>query len=160
MHRPIRRNERIMSGLDATELLRKSTVGRLGTSSSKEPYVVPLNFVYYDGRIFFHCAKEGKKLDNIKNNQKVCFEVDELIEIKEAEKSCEFGAFYRSVIVFGEARIIDNIDLKRHVLKELIKKYAPGTEDPILNPISAEVEKTTIVEIHAEHMTGKQRLKG
>jgi nitroimidazol reductase NimA-like FMN-containing flavoprotein (pyridoxamine 5'-phosphate oxidase superfamily) len=86
------------------------------TSSSKEPCVVPLNFVYYDGRIFFHCAKEGKKLDNIKNNQKVCFEVDELTGIKDAEKSCDFGAYYRSVIVFGETRIIDNIDLERQVL--------------------------------------------
>ena len=84
-------------------ILEKSEIGRLGTCFEWEPYVVSLSFAYHDGKIVFHCARRGKKLDNIAKNPRVCFEVD-AGDVISAENPCEFSCRYRSVIACGEAR--------------------------------------------------------
>jgi len=71
-------------------LLKEAEIGRLGTCVDGEPYVVPLSFAYHDGKIVFHCAKRGKKLDNIAKNPQVCFEVD-MGEVIPDEKPCRFS---------------------------------------------------------------------
>jgi hypothetical protein len=145
-----------MSSEDSKELLDKASVGRLGTCLDKEPYVIPLNFVYDDGKIYFHSAKVGRKLENVKNNSKVCFEVDQLIGIKEGEIGCDFGCYYRSVIAFGEARVVDSESQKVRILEKLVSKYAlknirPGFENK-------QLERVVAVEIRVKNMTGKQFL--
>jgi len=152
MDTPLRRNERYMSRRDAEELLERVPVGRLGTSFRNEPYVVPLNFVYCDGKIYFHCAKEGKKLEYIARNQRICFEVDEFIGIKESVKLCSFGTYYGSVIAFGDARLVE-AERKSTVLKNLVEKYAKEMVDPAFD--QEELEKIEVVEILIESMTGK-----
>ena len=73
MHRP---EKEIRDRGEIEAVLREAEVGRLGTCSGGEPYVVPLQFAYHDGRVVFHCARRGKKLENIARNPRVCFEVD------------------------------------------------------------------------------------
>ena len=145
-----------MSSEDSKELLEKAPVGRLGTCLGNEPYVTPLNFVYDNGKIYFHSAKVGRKLENMKSNPKVCFEVDELIGIKQGETGCDFGCYYKSVITVGEARIVENESQKVRILEKLVLKYALKNIRPVFE--HSQLEKIAVVEIQVENVSGKQWL--
>ena len=134
-------------------------MGRLGTCLKNMPYVTPLNFLYQDSRIYFHCAKEGKKLANIAKNNRVCFEVDELLGVKGVQDGvevCSSSAYYRSVIAFGKARIIKSIEDRRRVMKKLAAKYLKLHTSPIFS--ETKLREVTIVEIRIGQMTGKKHL--
>jgi len=137
-------------------LLKEAEIGRLGTCTDGEPYVVPLLFAYHDGKIVFHCAKRGKKLDNIAKNPRVCFEVD-TGEVVPAEKPCAFSVQYRSVIAYGAARVCTDLAKVIEVLRLIVDKYAAKdlgsqiTEETVLR-----YENLTVVEITIDEMTGKK----
>jgi hypothetical protein len=145
-----------MSSEDAREFLEKAPVGRLGTCLGNEPYVTPLNFAYDDGKIYFHSAKVGRKLENMKSNPKVCFEVDQLVEIKQGETGCDFGCYYKSVITSGEARIVRSESRKVQILEKLVSKYALKEIKPVFE--NSQLEKLAVVEIQVENVSGKQCL--
>jgi len=145
-----------MNSQDSQELLEKAPAGRLGTCLGNEPYVTPLNFVYDNGKIYFHSAKMGRKLENIKSNPKVCFEVDQLIGIKQGEIGCDFGCYYKSVIISGEARIVESESQKVRILEKLVLKYALKNIRPVLE--NSKLERIDVVEIQVENMSGKQCL--
>ena len=108
-------------------ILERAQVGRLGLADGDEPYVVPLNFVYSDGRIIFHSGIEGRKLEILGKNPKVCFEVDELTEVIVNEgTACFSTAHYRSVIATGTASALEGAEEKLEALDGLMKKYAAG----------------------------------
>ena len=142
--------------MEAEKLLTEAQVGRLGVSCRDEPYVMPLNFVYYGGKIYFHCAAEGKKLQYIAINHRVCFEVSDFIGIREGEQPCQFGTYYRSVIVFGEARIVEKAEEKTAALIMIFEKYGKESVKPIF--AEREIEHVIVVEITVKKLTGKQRL--
>ena len=75
------------------EILQRADVGRLGLADDDEPYVVPLNFAYSDGCIYFHTGFEGRKLEIIQKKPRVCFEVDEQLEIVINEQPCLSTAY-------------------------------------------------------------------
>jgi len=154
----MRRSERMMDVRDSEQFLAEAQVGRLGTSLEDEPYVTPVNFVYQNGRIYFHCAKKGKKLSNITDNKRVCFEVDEFFGVKgvEGAAACSSSTYYRSVIVFGDARIIKSSKDRRRILKKLVTKYRQPRIRPVFN--REKLGKVTIVEIRVSQLTGKQNL--
>lgn len=137
-------------------LLREAKIGRLGTCVDGEPYVVPLSFSYHDSRIVFHCARKGKKLDNIARNPRVCFEVD-TGEVISAEKPCAFSVRYRSVIAYGTARIYTDSAKVVEALRLIVDKYAAKdlsnqiTEEDVLR-----YENLAVVEITIDEMTGKK----
>jgi hypothetical protein len=154
----MRRSGRMMEIKDSERFLAEAQVGRLGTSIKNQPYVTPVNFVYQNGRIYFHCAKEGKKLSNITGNNRVCFEVDEFLGVKGVEEhaaACSSSTYFRSVVAFGYARIIKSIKDKRRILKKLVTKHLQ-LRTPVFN--AEKIEKTTIVEIRISQITGKQNL--
>jgi len=105
-------------------ILGEAEVGRLGTCLDGEPYVVPVSFVYRDGRIYFHGADRGKKIDHISRNPRVCFEVDEGETIRK-DRPCDFSVRYRSVVAYGRAKIHTDPRKMLEVLKLLTDKYAP-----------------------------------
>lgn len=116
--------------------------------------MVPLNFAYYKGKIYFHCVKEGKKLEYISNNPRVCFEVSSFLGIKKDEKPCQFGTYYRSVIAFGEACIIEKAEERTEALQKLLEKYVKGNVKPVFD--ERELERVAIVEVSFKKITGKQ----
>lgn len=137
-------------------ILREAEIGRLGTCSDGEPYVVPLNFAYHDGKIVFHCARRGKKLENIAKNPRVCFEADSG-EVIPAEKPCGFTSRYRSVITYGEARVYTDPKKMVEVLKLLVDKYAPrGMSTQIAEETISKYRNLAVVEIKVDEMTGKK----
>ena len=144
-----------MNRKDSEKLLETAKLGRLGVFDG-EPYVVPVNFVYYSGKICFHCAKEGRKIQAVLKEPRVCFEVDEFLGLKEGEKPCHYGAYYRSVIAWGQARTVEGREEKKEALaRMMIKQVGTGRQWVFDKEM---VDKVTVVEIAIERMTGKCRL--
>jgi len=105
-------------------ILDRALVGRLGLIADEEPYIVPLNFAWANDRIYFHTGLEGRKLVAISADRPVCFEVDELLEIVPNEQACLFTAYYRSVIITGTARLLEDDSEKMRAIELLLEKYA------------------------------------
>jgi hypothetical protein len=137
-------------------ILGDESLGFLGLSLDGAPYVVPLNYAYVEGRILFHCALAGKKLDYLRANPQVCFTVGR-----------QFGAVRRhaegdpchvdndSVICYGRARIVDDLDDRRRVLDAFNCAFRPDAE-----PISLEsAAGCCAVEIQVTEMTGRRELE-
>jgi len=145
----MRRNDKEMSKEKTLELLIRGEDGILGTiSDNGYPYTVVVNYVFLNNKIYFHCAKEGHKLDNIKRNEKVSFTVYDIVEVV-GEK---LTTLYESLVVFGRAKVID---ANREVLLALVNKYSNLDQDKILKMIDNEINITSLVEIEIDHITGK-----
>ena len=152
----LRRDDRQITDKAAIEaILHRAGVGRLGLAVDNLPYVVPLNYVYHNGAIYFHCADEGRKIDMLKVNPQVCFEVDEDYGIVRSNKPSPHSTHYASVIVFGQAQIIDDVQRKFDALQALLDKYAP--ERRYRQMRLNEAKTVTVVEIIIDGMTGKTR---
>ena len=140
------------------DLLNTCHVGRLGTNGKDGyPMVKPLNFAYHDGKIYFHTAKEGEKIEDIKRDNRVCFEVDMPIAYLKAKKQpCEAEYFFRSVIIKGRAYIIEDREEKLFGLKCLMEKYQP--EGGYGDYLEEKLRITGIVRMDIEEMVGKEDL--
>ena len=150
-----RADKEIRDRAEVEAFLLEAEVGRLGTSVGGVPYVVPVNFAYRDGRIFFHGAGEGKKLRDIAANPVVCFEVDEA-EVMPAEGPCDYSYRYRSVIATGRARMLTDVDERADALRAIVEKYAEGKGAEITRERMERFASLAVVEIEVEEMTGKQ----
>jgi hypothetical protein len=139
------------------EILRRAPVGRLGLVDEAEAYIVPLNFAYGDGCIYFHAGIEGRKLDIIGKNPRACFEVDEVSEIIiNREMGCMSTAHYESVIAWGNARLLDSAEEKMSAIDLIMQKYAKDEGyEPIPEPGLAII---CVVEIKIDKMTGKKNV--
>ena len=153
MERKIRRVDRAISESEAKEILQKGEYGILSTVSiDGQPYGVPVSYSHTGGIIYFHCAVEGHKLENLSGNNKVSFCVVGKTEVL-PEK---FGTKYESVIVFGKAfEVLD--DEKHKGLLELLKKYSSGFIGKGLQYIESTGGKTRVYKIVIESITGKSR---
>ncbi len=134
------------------DILSNASVCRLGLCENDQPYIVPLCFGYKDNTLYFHCAGQGKKLDIIRKNNNVCFEFDIDLELVKDERPCNWGMKYKSVIGFGKAVFIEDIDWKRKALDIIMQHFS---EETFEYPEQA-VKNTTIVKVEIDNMTGKQ----
>ncbi len=153
MFAKMRRINKAMNVEDTMKLLEKCQEGVLGTIGiNGYPHTIPLNYVYYKGKIYFHSAIEGYKLLNISKNPNVSFTVfDNVLIIEE-----KFTTNYQSVIVYGKAKIIPgNVE----ILMELIKKYSSSFLNEGIKYVEKDFDSTVLVEITIEHMTGKESKK-
>jgi nitroimidazol reductase NimA-like FMN-containing flavoprotein (pyridoxamine 5'-phosphate oxidase superfamily) len=146
------------------KILASSTVGRLATIDQEGyPYITPVNFVYFQGAIYFHCAAQGEKLDNLACNPKVCFEVDRPLAYIEARfnpdnNPCKTHQFYHSVIIRGRARVVPDGDLKTAALNVLVAKHEGHADFPPVTADSPAYSICRVVEIIPERMTAKSEL--
>jgi nitroimidazol reductase NimA-like FMN-containing flavoprotein (pyridoxamine 5'-phosphate oxidase superfamily) len=157
-HTAHRRGYEMKKWLENTQemetILAGAPVGRLGLADDGEPYVVPLNFVYGGGRIYFHAGLEGRKIDMLKKNPRVCFEVDELKEVVvNKEASCFSTAYYQSVIAWGSARFLESDEEKLKALDLLMQKYAAGAQYEAIAEHTLAI--VNVCEIKIDSMTGK-----
>jgi len=153
----MRRSEKeIKARKTVEEILLRAQVGRLGTvSRAGTPMIKPVNFLYRNGRIYFHSALEGEKIDHIAANPRVCFEVDEAFGYLPASQSpCEASFAYSSVILEGHARLLEDPEEKVAILNDLMDKYQPGAR---LVPLDKrQVQKVGVFEIVVKRITGKE----
>ncbi|MBT3388121.1 MAG: pyridoxamine 5'-phosphate oxidase family protein [Desulfobacula sp.] len=147
-----RKEKEITNREDIENILRQSKVCRLAMVDEDKPYMVPLNFGYSNGCLFFHCAKQGRKIDLIKKNPNICFEVDELIRLKKASLACDWGIDFKSVIGSGTAQILEDSKEKIQALNAIMSQYSGRTfEYP-----DEMLEKTLVIKVVIDEMTGKQ----
>lgn len=156
MFREMRRKRQALSLEENIQVLNRGTSGVLAVSGNDGyPYAVPLSYVYHDNKIFFHCAKTGHKLDAITGNEKVSFCVID----KDQVVPEEYTSYFRSVIVFGKARILEDEAEKRNALEILAARYSPDQEQGRLAEINKEFNHVCLIELAIEHMSGKEAIE-
>jgi len=147
-----RSKDEIKERAEIDAIIRKSRVCRLGLCDGEEPYIVPLCFGYDGKALYFHSATEGRKIDVIRKNNRVCVEFDIPGEMKESEQGCKWGITYRSVIGFGAAEIVDDGEAKREALAILMAQYS----DKNYTFPDDLVTKTAVIKVIIARITGKQ----
>ena len=157
MFHKMRRTVQQLSYEEAEAVLLRCSAGVLALTGDKAfPYAVPLSYVYDGEHIYFHSATEGHKIDAIQRNPNASFAVidqDEVIPEK-------YTTAYRSVVVFGSVRIIDDEVEKRTAVRKLAVKYAPdNTEQQHAAEIDGAWERFCMLEMSIAHMTGKQGIE-
>ncbi len=142
------------------EILAQAAVCRLGLaepgSQGAEPYVVPVFFAYRNGKVYVHSADEGRKIEALRRNPRVCVEVDEYRGIYPAEKPCGYTSLFRSVIASGTAVFLEDPQAKREALDLLMEKYAGRRTAPGFEFSDATLRATAVLEITLEQLSGKQ----
>lgn len=150
--RPMRRFKQELPGQECREILTRAYRGTLSVlGDGGYPYALPINFLYADGHLWFHCALDGHKMDAVKRSDKACFTViDE--PVKEEN---DWWYHVRSVICFGRIRVVSEDAERLARLRQLGAKYFPEGYD-----IDADLVKNgpraAILDFEIEHMSGKR----
>lgn len=133
-------------------IIYNSLVCRLGLCDGDKPYIVPMSFGFDDKYLFFHCAREGRKLDIIRRNPNVCFEFEADVALLPADTPCKTGLKYRSIIGFGTASIADTDEERIYGLNIISLQYLGDISEyshDMLNNIE-------VIRVDIESMTGKR----
>lgn len=133
-------------------IINKAIVCHIGLVDGDEPYVVPVCFGYERNVLYFHGNLEGRKVELIKKNSKVCFEMEVDVEVKKADEACDWAIKYRSVIGVGRACILEKEEDKMYALNLITKRYT-GNE---LSFPKAKLDKTLVVKVDITSINGKQ----
>ena len=139
-------------------ILERSPVGRIATVNQEGfPVIKPVNFLYFDGKIYVHSSMKGEKIEDIQRGSPICFEVDDPIAYVIASKvACQANYYYRSIIVKGKASLVEDQDKKMKILERMMEKYQP---EEGYGEIPIEIlKKTAVIEILVEEITGKENL--
>lgn len=156
MKKMMRRLRQQLPEDESVEILRSGTAGVLALcGNDMEPYGVPLSHVYSDGKLYFHSALIGHKLELLAQNPKACFTVIAQDEIH----SETFTTYFRSVIVFGEIRVVESEDEKRRLLEILGRRYNPDDVEGLEKEIERGLKRCNILEMSIERLTGKQSIE-
>ncbi len=139
------------------DILQQGTVCHLAMVDGDRPYVVPLCYGYRDGRLYAHCAREGRKTNILRRNAAVCFEVSVDVELVPAGRPCGWSMRYRSVIGAGRATLVDAPEEKRAALDVIMSHYGdrPG-EDGSYRYGDAALANMLIIRVDVESLSGKQ----
>ncbi len=150
--------ESIQRVLNSMNIGRMATIGRDGF-----PYITPVNFVSFRGNIYFHCALQGEKLDNIRRDPRVCFEVDVPLAYMDiafdpTRPTCHLHQFYHCVIIRGTASTVEDAGRKVEALNALIRKHEPRADFRPVDPETPHVRMVEVVEIQPVSITAKSDL--
>jgi nitroimidazol reductase NimA-like FMN-containing flavoprotein (pyridoxamine 5'-phosphate oxidase superfamily) len=151
-----KKDKEITDPKEIENIISTNKICRIALCDNDTPYIVPMNFGYKGNKILLHTGKAGKKIDIIKKNNKVCFEITDSIEIIQAENACDFSTKYRCVIGFGTIKIVNDLDRKKEALQIIMKQHTNKNDWQFPDAI---VSKTMIFEINIESLTGKKNVK-
>jgi len=146
----MRRKDKEITDRNAIDdIINRSEVLRLGLCKDNKPYIVPLSFGYDGKCLYFHSAREGMKIDYIKDNPNVCFEIEnEVAIVKHESAPCDFTFSFRSVIGFGDVSEITNKNEKREALKIILSHYSDKEWNiPFPMLLAVRVWKVSIINI-------------
>lgn len=153
MFREMRRNKQELSQAACEAVLERNTAAVLAVNGDEGyPYAVPLSYFFDGERIIIHCAKSGYKLDAIVRDGKVSLCVIDADDIVPEE----YTTYYRSVIIFGHARVVDDDEERRRVLSYFAAKYTPDDPDGCAREVDKTLARVCMVEISIDYMTGKE----
>ncbi len=153
MFRKMRRFKQELTAEETLKIFERASHGVLAVlSDDGYPYAVPLSYVYADGKLYFHCANQGHKLDALQKNTKASFCVvgqDNVVPEK-------ITTIYESAIAFGQARIVEDEDEKRAALRNIAEKYfSANGHAKNEDEIAGSWNRVCVLALEIEHMTGK-----
>jgi nitroimidazol reductase NimA-like FMN-containing flavoprotein (pyridoxamine 5'-phosphate oxidase superfamily) len=134
------------------DVIGSALICRVAMCDGDTPYVVPLCFAYDGARLYLHSAPAGRKIDVLRRNPKVCFEMESSCELVHSEKACACTMRYRSVIGFGPARIVEDEAEKKRALELIVRRYVGPEPQVAVDP----AKKTVVIVIDIQEVTGKQ----
>lgn len=151
MFRKMRRYKQELSWQECIDVLINEPRGVLALHGENGyPYAIPMNYIYIDGKLYFHCAKEGHKIDALSKENRASFCVMD----KGFKKQNEWAWNIKSVVIFGRIRKIESAKETLEIVRKLGLKYYPTTES-VEKEINKAMEKVQILEMTVDHMTGK-----
>jgi len=148
-----RTDKKIKDNRQIDEIMRKANCCRIALVDGNYPYIVPVNFAVSNNHLYFHSAKEGRKIDILRKNNFVCFEMDVEGEIVKGENACFWGMKYLSIIGFGQAFFIEDNTGKKKALDLLMEKYAGKSG---FSYADNELDKIIIIDVEINKISGKQ----
>lgn len=134
-------------------ILHDALVCRIALSHNNVPYIVPMNFGYKDNILYLHSANTGKKIDILKENNIICFEVDINEKLVSADRACNWGMCYKSVVGQGTASFIIDKSEKIIALNTIMEKYSGSTMHTF--PESG-IAGLTVIKVKITSISGKQ----
>ncbi len=156
MFREMRRFKQALSKEASEAVLARGASGVLALlGDGGYPYTVPMSYAYHDGRLLFHCALAGHKLDAIAACDKASFCVvdqDQIVPEK-------YTTYYRSAVAFGRIRVLADEAGRRAALEVIAAKYSPEHEEGRLKEVERQLPRACILELEIEHLTGKQAME-
>lgn len=157
MFRELRRKRQELSLEESLDILNKGTSGVLALLGDNDyPYTVPISYVYDNAELYFHGAKNGHKIDALRKHDKASFCVisqDKIIPE-------EYTTYFRSVIVFGKIRIMEDETAMKKAIQALAIKYYPSdSETERQKVINREWKPLCMIELSIEHISGKEAIE-
>lgn len=154
--RPMRRKRQQLSNEESIAILEKVTAGTLALLGDEGyPYAVPISYVYTDGKLYFHSALAGHKVDAIRKCDKASFCVIEQDDVQPKK----YTTFYRSVIAFGRIHIIKDEQEKLATARMLGNRYNPNDEDSLRQEMEKGFSRMLMLRFDIEHLTGKEAIE-
>lgn len=151
--RPMRRKRQELAQEESITILQKATSGTLALlGDNGYPYAVPISYVYHEGKLYFHSAVEGHKVDAIRQCDKATFCVIEQDEVH-PEK---YTTFFRSVIAFGKIHIIEDEAEKLQMARMLGNRYNPNQDEALQKELENGLARMLMIRFDIEHLTGKE----
>ncbi len=149
----MRRSEKkVTSRDDIDRIIGRAQVCRLAMVDGDVPYIVPLNFGYSGDTLYFHSAREGRKIDVLARGGKVCFEIDGGHELVTSSEPCNWSMRFESVIGYGAVSFIDQPEQKLQALECIMAQYSP---EPFSFPEES-VARIAVFALQIESMTAKR----
>jgi nitroimidazol reductase NimA-like FMN-containing flavoprotein (pyridoxamine 5'-phosphate oxidase superfamily) len=134
------------------DILSKSEICRIGISDIDTPYIVPLNYGYFDGVLYFHSASQGRKVEMLRKNSRVSFEIEYASAIIKGDQPCSWSTKYRSLMGTGTVEIVNDPEGIRKGLDVIMTHY--GNRDNVYD--EAYLERIVILKLHIDNISGKQ----
>jgi len=154
--REMRRKRQQLSDEESIGKLQRATSGTLALlGDNGYPYAVPISYVYTDGKLYFHSALSGHKIDAIRSCDKASFCVIDQDEVK-PEK---YTTFFRSVIAFGRIHIVDDEAEKLSIARLLGNRYNPNQEEALQKELEHGLSRMLVIRFDIEYLTGKESLE-
>ena len=154
--RAMRRKRQLLSDDESIGILQKATAGTLALlGDNGYPYAVPISYVYHEGKLYFHSALAGHKVDAIRNCDKASFCVIDKDDVQ-PEK---YTTFFRSVIAFGRIHIIEDDKEKLAMARMLGNRYNPNNDESLQREIEGGLSRMLMIRFDIEHLTGKEAIE-
>lgn len=152
-HGAMRRKEReITDRTEIDEILGLAKVMHLALSDNNMPFLVPVFFTYDGTSLYFHSAKAGTKIEILKKNNNVCFEVSIDNGVVESDMACDFEAKHRTVIGFGKAEFVESEEEKKQLLNKIVALF---TDKKFEFP-KGNLNATAVIRIRIDSIKGKK----
>ena len=154
--REMRRKRQQLSDEESIGILEKATSGTLALlGDGGYPYAVPISFVYDDGKLYFHSAMSGHKVDAIRACNKASFCVID----QDCVKPAEYTTYFRSVIAFGSIHIVEDETEKLKMARILGNRYNPHQEEALQKELEHGLNRMLAIRFDIEHLTGKEAIE-